>query len=113
MAYSKPARIGSGGLTPSREALELGGLLTPEDSIMNSGARKKQTYMSDPGLTAKEELLTHSGPSSSSPDGRPGGLPFQSDERTRELLETDSHFSVCITTSCHTKYRGLIAMKMP
>ena len=86
MSYSKPVTKWSHGPTPSGEAFELGGFLTPEDSIMNSGARKRQTHLSDSGSTAVEKHLTHTGQSSTFPDVRPGGPLCPSDRGAGEFV---------------------------
>jgi hypothetical protein len=54
----------------SRERFEIEGLLTPVDSIMNSGLRGR-SYSSQQQLST---LVTHPGRSVTSPDGWPGGI---------------------------------------
>lgn len=70
MAYANPVLARApGGLTTSRDNLELGGILTPDNSL-----RKLIRLGSHPDSVV-EKIITHPGQSSTSPDGRPGGLP--------------------------------------
>jgi len=75
MAYYNDVLSGLGGPTVTREELELGGLLTPADSIMNSGQRNRHDFLSTrPGVAPPSSVrITQPGLSIASPDSNPAG----------------------------------------